>query len=257
MGEAILTRSGGSGPTEVIPSDSSIVVLTLTDSSGNPAVGIPVQCNDGGTLYNFATNTNGQALFSSLKSGWANFNISTTYSNGISIADQISNGWYNFEAPFGKNTTVEAALSPVSASAQKSIVNGQYLFLVNDIVNLNMAGGVGGSGGFYQTYWSGPGYSGGSGGGAQQFIGEVSVSRNTIYNAIAGEVGTSGSRGHAKVGNFTSRVWATDGSSGGTSTFIGKSAVGGGGGEAGGASSNGNSGTSFGSWRGAGYIIIY
>jgi len=257
MGEAIITRSGGSSPAEVIPSDSSIVVLTLTDSSGNPAIGVPVQCNDGGTLYNFATNTNGQALFSSLKSGWANFNISTTYSNGVSIADQISNGWYNFEAPFGKNTTVEASLSPVSASAQKSIVNGQYLFLVNDTVNLNMAGGVGGSGGFYQTYWSGGGYSGGSGGGAQQFIGEVSISRNTIYNAIVGRAGASGSSGHDKVGNFTSKVYATNGSSGGSTTFIGKSVAGGSGGEAGGSSARGDDGTSFGSWRSAGYIIIY
>ena len=198
MGEAIISRAGGGGGSkENIPSDISIMLLTLTDSAGKPANAIPVQCNDAGILYNYATNSNGQVLFTSLKSGWANLNISTTYVNGVIIADQVSNGWYNIEAPFGKNTKANLALENIKS---KSITNGNYVFIVKDSININMAGGGGGDGGSFIAYrnnsdrWTR--HAGGSGGGGAQIQEKVTVQNNTIYQAIIGVKGSSGRGGY-------------------------------------------------------------
>lgn len=264
MGEAIISRggSGSGGSKENIPSDISIMLLALTDSAGKPADGIPVQCNDAGVLYNYATNSNGQVLFPSLKSGWANLNISNIYANGVIIADQKSNGWYNIEAPFGKNTKTNLSLDFVNGN--KSISNGNYRFLVTNTVNLNMAGGRGGDGGRVNVYYvtakgnySWTWYYGGSGGNAAQVIkNNIKIDKNSIYNAHVGAIGSSSTSGKYNGSSGSWSSYPSGQTSGGTSSFLGYSANGGGAGSSADTSSNGANGISYGSWSGAGYITI-
>nr|DAR38481.1 MAG TPA: hypothetical protein [Caudoviricetes sp.] len=270
MGEAIISRAGGGsgGSKEDIPSDISIMLVTLMDSNGNPVDGIPIQCNDAGIYYNYATNSNGQVLFHSLKSGWANLNISNIYENGVIILDQKSNGWYNIEAPFGKNTKTNLSLNFINGI--KSIANGNYRFLVTNIANLNMAGGRGGDGADINTYWvtAKGGYSttwtyGGKGGNAKQIIqNNIAIDKNKIYEAHVGVLGSSATDGKY---NASGGLWSRqpgDVTSGGTSSFLGYSATGGGAGSSAihanssYSGANGSNGTSYGNWTGAGYIQI-
>ena len=263
MGEAIISRAGGGssgGSKEDIPSDIGILLFTLDDSSGNPISSFPVHCKDGDTWYNYSTNSNGQILFSSLKSGLVNMYLPLNYANGTIIADQTSNTYYEVECPLGKN--VKNTISFAKKATPFNLANGTYSFLVMNTINLNMSGGGGGSGGtFIHTTRHGTyRYYGGSGGGAKTIIqNNLAVNKNNSYQAIIGSIGGSG--GSYSYDIETDPPSATggrggDGRSGGTSSFFGYSAVGGGGGEGATIHNNASDGTSYGSWHGAGYISI-
>lgn len=259
MGEALISRAGGNGDIETISPDIGIFLFTLTDSDNNPISNVYVNCNDAGTFYNYSTNSKGQVIYPSLKSGFANLQITAGYSNNVKFADQISAGWYNIECPLGKNTK---ATRKFTRATTMSISNGNYSFLVANKVNLNMAGGVGGDGGRYTIYrndyskWDY--YIGGNGGGANQLIkNSISINKNTVYKAIVGKNGVAGSSGYWDFrSSKQSYQDGTNGTSGGTSSFLGYSAAGGAGGNRATFSGNGVNGTSYGSWRLSGYISI-
>lgn len=261
MGEAIITRAGGGsgGSKEDIPSDIGVLLFTLDDSSGNPISSFPVHCKDGDTWYNYSTNSNGQILFSSLKSGLVNMYLPLNYANSTIIADQTSNIYYEIECPLGKN--IKNTIQFAKKATPFNLSNGTYSFLVMDKINLNMSGGGGGSGGDFRDIGSSGKYGyyyGGTGGGAKTIIqNNYSVNKGNGYSAIVGAAGSSGTDGLWNRQQGTSKIYATSGRSGGTSSFLGFSATGGGGGS--GADypeGNGAAGASYGSWHGAGYISI-
>ena len=262
MGEALISRAGGgNGESEtIVPSDQSMVILTVQDSSGLPLSNIKVNANDAGVFYNYTTNSLGQCLFT-LKSGWANFNIQNQYSNGLKFADQTSKGWYNFEATLGKRVELTAKYD-IRNSGNFS-TNGNYTFLIKNSINVSLGGGSGGSGGSYTLYQPAS-YTermyGGAGGGAQEILNrKLTIARNGIYRVSIGSQGASGSSGSGthQNGHTSISSYPTSGKSGGTSIFNNISATGGGGGEAGDTGSpwqNGNDGTSYGQHYGAGYV---
>lgn len=239
MSEAFIVRRC---ITEEIQSGTAMLLLSLKYSTGEAASNISVSCDDGGTFYNYTTNSNGQILYPSINSGLANLNIRPIYSNGIMIADQISDGWYNVEVPYKKITKLD-----VSFKQGSNIVNGNYVFINSTNVSLDIAGGQGGKGGEYTNYDAGYSWDGGCGGKAEsKYIKNIAILKNKIYQAIVGKAGNIGSRGYYY--SSASYSPAGYGSSGGTSSFLGYSATGGGGGGPASSGSNGSFGRNYGNW---------
>lgn len=258
MGEALISRAGGQEQDiEVLPNQAKIL-LTIMDSAGQKLSQIPVTANDSGSLYNYSTNSNGQCLFT-LVSGWANFLISNKYSNGLLFADQLSNNWYNFETTLGEYRKINVQFTERLSGNISS--NGNYTFLTKSIVNINIAGANGGAGGHCQVGLNsgaeGPASSGGTGGGgAIVTANNIEVQRNMVYKAIIGDRGKMGNHGWywTRTGSYSPRP--TSGTSGGTTSFLGYSASGGGGGSAGLYQSDGANGYSYGPHYGEGYITF-
>ena len=265
MGECIISRAGGvTSGGEIIGYDKGKIIVTVLGSDNTPLENVAINCNDAGTIYNYSTNSSGKAVFYPT-SGWANLNIKNGYSNNVLFTDQSSLGWYNVEVPLG--TSINHTVRFNARSGQISILNGNYTFLITSSVDLNMSGAIGGSGGSWNVYqdrwqvWSN--VPGGRGGYANTIIANnIGISKGTVYRAYVGAQGYAGTKGNWYISeDFEVTVYSnpTDGGSGGTSLFLGKSAVGGGGGYCPtewGDQSSWKNGTDYGSWTSAGYIKV-
>ena len=203
MGEALLVKYGGAAEkTTIIQPDSCALIVTVLDPLGRPVpANTPVNCNDSGQWYNYETNENGQVLFR-IRTGtcgmtafsWRNRGNDRANVKYIDVRDTAAtisgctvNTQMNYNLKFRGITE-----SPISWGADFKN-NIQFLWWNTTDCLIIGAGGAG-------TAMS-AGY-----GAACNISHNITVDRNTIYSISVG----MGSRG-----------------TGGTTSALGLSAVGG------------------------------
>ena len=228
MGEAMLTRAGGAGGSSepaipVLPGYHSILV-TLRDYQGGLVKNYGISCNDGAQTYNYTTNEKGQSLFTT-NSGKANFTVSNS-SGSIRYID-FNETIVNKDAPLGQVTKLNINLA--KATSKIVTASGNYGFLLAINVNAVLCGGGGGGGGGSndsRDEYDSNAYGGRGGNGYTESI-SYAVESNKNYYITIGQ-GGSGGKGSKYTHGYQR---ADNGSTGGTTTFAGFSATGGGGGE--------------------------
>ena len=156
--------TGGGGISGIEPLEGYCqILLTLRDSAGDPISNGFVNCKDGSKWYNYRTNSDGQALFST-NNGVVNFYASNNVDSNVIMADQLANNIYNFQSPVG---TVQAAdLYLQKQSSFNWTTGGTWNIIfrtVTKITGLNVVGGGGGGGACDVSSW---GRGAGGGGGA-------------------------------------------------------------------------------------------
>ena len=226
MGEALISRAGGGVGEDPLPvvTNGHVILATLTDFDGNIMPGYIINCKDGSTWYNYTTNEKGQALFTS-NSGSCNF---TVFNNiGARYLD-FNTSYMNIDAPLGQtsryNLTINKTIGTIYLTTS---ANYRFILPRNDI-NTTLCGGGGGGGG--GKHWSDEydtkdlvGGRGGSG-----YVNNPSLNFQSNINYYA-SIGSGGAGGHSD--EYWMSSYAQNGFSGGTTTFAGSSAIGGGGGQ--------------------------
>ena len=245
MGEALISRAGGGtgngGSSEpdipVLPGYHT-TLITLKDYQNKAMPNYTINCKDGASWYNYTTNEKGQALFTT-NSGSANFIVLNNI--GARYLD-FNTTTMNIDAPLGQTSQHNLVLNKFNGYINLT-ASGNYRFLnpKNNVWTFLCGGGGGGGGGawyYSDDYgrWNCRGGSGGSGYTTQFNYNYIS---NTNYYL---SVGTGGSGGRPE--SQTGFIVGDDGSTGGTTTFANKSAIGGEGGTGGGGGGgqNGSSG---------------
>ena len=220
LGEALLIKYGGAGehnPLDdiAISADYCSILAVVRDSGGNKLPNIPINCKDGGRWYNYTTNENGMSLF---KCNSGSANIRTMNSSSIEsyvMIDQKAPDVMNIDAVVGTKMMVNITFEKINGRRQISGRNFRFMD-TSEVKLIQMLGGGGGSSPRC-----------GGGGGAYNEGRNISIDRNTRYDFLNGRGGSNSS-------------------SGGTTTALGLSAVGG----TGGSLSNGGIGGGSGSWKG-------
>ena len=269
MAECIIARGGGYGgggsngglPPVIV--GFCQIVATVLDSDGVPVPDMYVTCKDGSTWYNYHTNENGQCLFIT-NSGSANitaYNFSNE--NSYRYMDQESTDTMNIDAPVTTSKYANFQFNRISniryyKSGGNIWEKSNYYFyardsrfrVTNQIGEVIVVGG-GGGGGTGQTiydnergnYGKNTNMSFGGGGGAANHAFNIKVLKNTNYGNF--HLGTGGE------GGWQDTYTYGRGSSGGTTSALGVSALGGSGGTYYGGSGEGEVGNAGGGGNGA------
>lgn len=230
MGEAILTRSGGQGEAEAIlpiTPGACTLLVSVKDSLNRPAVGVQVNCKDGGSWYNYTTNDKGQCMFST-NSGSANITVFNRYKNNIWILDQQKKT-IDIDAPISSSNRINIQFEGYKAGTELNFVSpsgsaptasalptGNYAFMVSKKIHVFVGGGGGGGVGTY-TYTGI--YEGGGAGGANDA--NITINAGQVYYGYIGQGGRGG---------YTTEDYnpsAAIGGTGGTTSFANISAGGG------------------------------
>lgn len=228
MGEAIITRAGGGGSTEVQPpqivANVCMILGILKDPKGKPMSNWPINCKDGTRNYNYKTDEKGQVIFS-CNSGAANISFPNSNGDGIIYADILANT-YNIDAPLTTSKVVNFSFKqPTTGTKFRWNSAGQYkyMFLNTSKINLFIGGGGGGGGG---------GYAGAGSGGECKYIKNIVINN---YEIISATVGGGGGGGYMVYNNNTNSFQSNEfnGHTGETSYFGQYSAIGGNGGRQG------------------------
>lgn len=226
MGEAIIAR--GQTASKNVLDDVPVVqgvcsiLVKVTDSSGESIPNCPVWCKDGSTNYNYNTNAEGYTLFQ-CNSGAANI-IAQNFSilDKYNMVDQLP-ATTNEDAPVGTKKLIAMSLGSragTKAEFPNNIPNAR--FMVTHMVPKVITIGGGSSGGLIDNYGD-IDISGGGGGAYNQII-NVKVDKFSRYNFIIGAGGKISPKITAWQGQWANNYgWG----SGGTTSALGISSVGG------------------------------
>lgn len=220
MAECIIARGGGrSDGGSVLPTPIPglcQIVANVYDSEGKPFPDVLVCCKDGSTWYNYHSNENGQILFVA-NSGSVNITATNrSDENAFTWIDQSPPSVINIDAPVStsKYTNINYTSYKSDRTYTSVPVYSNIRFRNTNSVYVVCGGAGGGGGGNYaedvRCY-------GGAGGAKNAGTAQVNV--DETYQMY---IGAGGSR--------TSSTWL--GTSGGSTSFLGVSAVGGGGAQA-------------------------
>ena len=248
MGEAILTRA----PREINKEDLAtpvpgwcMIFAHVYDSDGNLVPNCAINCNDGGTWYNYHTNENGTALFMT-NSGAVDitaYNFSASTNEGYNIIDQYPSNTVHYDAPLSTKMSIDAYLinaTTRSITATSNMAN--IRFQVARLVNVQMVGGGAGGQNPYvindnwsRTYsdcdvsWTDYGIGGYGGGGGAYNVGNNIVVNNTAkFNivigaggAIGGSGGTTSAFGYSANGGYKNNGGGSGTFKGGNGGYVG------------------------------------
>ena len=210
MGEALLIKFGGTtevnyGDIEIQP-DKCAILAEVRDSGGNIVTNCDIKCYSDGVWQNYSTNETGKALFYVANNAdiWA-YNYSSVL--GYNFIDQSAVSTSVNNIKLNKLIQVNVALKKKSGYTYNFTKNNTNCrFLDSNQVFVQLVGGGGGSAFQY-----------GAGGGAYN-EGYMPVNRMVQYSIV---IGNGGKYGNSNVNNTRS------GSTGGTTSAFGLSAVGG------------------------------
>lgn len=247
MGEAIISRAGGgSGSDVVVPITPGYhtVLVTLMSNGGRKLGNAEIRCKDGNKWFNYTTNENGQALFAT-NSGTLYFFANSVFTNNLVMIDQKNIENYKYDAPVGVSSKLNLKMGGISiggniffnrignsTSNQYRIApyfdsSSNYQFIDTSVVDVKVGGGGGGGSSGNQGV-----IGAGGGGGEAKTVTDTPVSKETNYRGWIGKGGTGGMSNDNYPNSVTNAYGGTirPGNTGGTSTFLGVLANGGGGG---------------------------
>ena len=214
MGECIMTSrgqfiewngSGGNNQLNNINVNSGYagILCTLLSSDGDPVSNISINCNDGGTWYNYLTNDIGQAYFE-VNSGGATFSVTNQSSAGWRIVDQVPPEMKSItNINIGDKMNIELQYTYIGPSNMVILNNSSLRFLATKTATVKILG-AGGGGADGDVGLTGSNYGGGGGGGGAYNGGTISIDKSTIYNIIIGKAGADTSGKNGKTGGTTS-----------------------------------------------------
>lgn len=218
--------AGIAGKLRLIMSDMATIVVTVKSTSGAGISGVVVAGVFDESGNNVLTNDSGTAT------GYVSAGTTTISVSGYADLDDVSE---TFAATKGASYTKTLTTKTKNFLKITSSRNTKFSGNVTRVDATVVGGGGGGGGGWgnSNTIQSG----GGGGGGGNCIVKESApFEPNKTYSAV---IGSGGAGGKSTTGNYD----PTAGSSGGNTSFLGVTAVGGNGGSRGGSSSGGAGGT--------------